>query len=258
MPELPEVESYKNYFLNSCLQKRVKSVEVLDSHMLKNIKAEELEAAFNGYKFTSVFRHGKYLMAENELGNFLVLHFGMTGSLKLVQNPIICPYSSLVIHFDTDTLCIISKRKLGKIMLTADRLRFIGNRGLGPDAARVTSQEFMDLFSTRKAKIKTALLNQAIIAGVGNIYADEICFQAGIRPYHGLSLLSLPDLNNLYRCLQQVISLAIKVDADYSQMPANWLLHHRHKGDCCPKCGGALEYFHLSGRGTYYCPQCQY
>jgi formamidopyrimidine-DNA glycosylase len=256
MPELPDVEAFKKYLDSKALHKKIKEVEVLDKSLL-NTSPKTLQDKLTYQEFEGSKRIGKNLLVRAGKDSWLVLHFGMTGYLEYYrENEKVPKYSKVLFHFDNDhCLSFINKRKLGFVDLTADVEKWRRDKKIGPDALALDLSEFREIISRKKSKIKSALTDQKAIAGIGNIYADEILFQAGIHPE--MSKLSDDQVKGLFNKMKQVLETAIKNDAQPDALPSHYLLHHRKEGDDCPKCGGKIEKITIAGRSSYVCPACQ-
>jgi formamidopyrimidine-DNA glycosylase len=148
-------------------------------------------------------------------------------------------------------------RKLGEIDLTDDLAAFIKTKGLGPDALSpsLTLPAFRNIMAGRRGKIKPLLMNHRVIAGIGNLYADEICYQCRIHPETTVDRLSRDQIASIYRTMRQVLARSVAVSADFGKLPKTWLLPGRKRGSC-PRCCGNLTRIELGGRGTYFCPVC--
>jgi len=263
MPELPDVETFRRYFDSTALWQEIASVDILARDMLRATTGAQLKRALEGDRFSSTRRHGKYLFACLENGPWLVLHFGMTGFLKYIKNSgEETRHARLRIVFtNTHKLLFDCQRKLGNIGLAGNVEDFVSEKGLGPDPL---SPDFdLDTFKAalegRTRMIKPALMDQKKIAGIGNIYSDEILFQAGIHPKAKLDRLGKKDIENIYRTMtQKVLPQAVEVQADPERLPGDFLIPHRRGDGRCPKgCSGELTKVKVSGRTSYVCPSCQ-
>src|SRR5215217_3969875 len=184
MPELPDVEVFKRYLNAISLHQKIESVEVRNSKILGIVSASKLQSTLKGRMFESTRRHGKNLFVELDDGGWLLMHFGMTGRLKyfkdIDQDP---PHDRLLISFENRYhLAFDCQRMLGKVDLIEDLEEFIGEKKLGPDLLELDYLCFRERFEGRKGAVKSALMNQQVVAGVGNIYSDEILFQARVHP----------------------------------------------------------------------------
>jgi formamidopyrimidine-DNA glycosylase len=259
MPELPEVETFRRYFKRTSLKQSIKKVEVRGSEMLWKISSQRLRFEMQNHHFVVCNRHGKYLFAGLENHKCLVLHFGMTGYLKYLRDAKeSLRHVRLVIAFENGCqLAFVCQRKLGKIAFTEDPKDFRKQRKLGPDALSVGFSEFQRILAARRGPVKSVLMNQQIIAGIGNLYADEILFQSRIHPAIAVTWLSRQQLNQLFECMKFVLTTVVKRRADWSRLPENFLLPVREKEGRCPLCGKKLSRIRTAGRTGYYCPHHQ-
>lgn len=261
MPELPDVEIFRQYLDATSLHQSIEAVDIKGEGMVKGISGKKLRERLENNQFESSRRHGKYLFAGLADG-WLVLHFGMTGFLKYYKDPAKEPeHDRLCIGFDNGFhLAYDCQRKLGEIGFTEDPAAFAGEKGLGPDAMDPALDEdsFKKILSRSRGSVKGALMNQDMLAGIGNVYADEILFQSGVHPKAKVKGLSEQTLDDLFRVMREdVLPTAIARRADPARFPEDYIIPHRKKGGHCPKCGGPLEQVKVSGRTTYLCPECQ-
>lgn len=259
MPELPDLAVYKHYFDATSLHQEISAVDLKEGGLLKNTSLSELKDALLGHEFLSTRRYGKWLFSELDHDPWLVLHFGMTGELKYFRDQDDVPqYSQLLICFaNGDQLAYVSIRKLGEIRFIQEVDPFLQAKQLGPDAQTLDQAQFLALLKDRRGMIKSALMDQQLIAGIGNVYSDEILFQAGIHPRTPVSELEIVQLRKIFRQLGQVLETSIENQADPDQFPDHYLTPRRDIPGSCPRCGGKLEKAAVSGRGAYYCPACQ-
>lgn len=260
MPELPDVEVFRRYTDATSLHQQIDDVIVHTDEVLRDSTRDTLADALRGESFTSTGRHGKYLFIHLGDGTpVVVVHFGMSGWLKYFQDREDEPeYSRMLFSFHKGGhLSYCSKRKLGWVGLTDTVAGVIEDQGLGPDALSISREEFVDRFIDRRAMIKTALMDQEFLAGVGNIYSDEILFQAGIHPTIRASDVSRKRLGEVYDIMQEVLETAIEAGADPKDFPDSWIIPQRRKGGTCPACGTALERLTVGGRSAYVCPRDQ-
>ena len=259
MPELPEVETFKRYLDNTSLRQRITNVEVRDAYVLKHVSARELVRRLKGRRFENSHRHGKHLLvrAGNEL--WLRLHFGMTGSLQYLKDDEIAPKTSRVIFrfAHNRRLAFDDQRKFGEIELIRDVDEFLQERRLGPDALNISLSQFKAIVGKHRGAVKAVLLNQQLIAGIGNLYADEILFRARMHPATEAARLSDMDLGRLFRATRHVLEKAIALKTDFNRLPKSWLMTHRGKHGKCPRCGRELKLSRVGGRTTWFCPHCQ-
>lgn len=259
MPELPDVETWRRYVEATALHREVAAVDVDAPRMLKSVTPDRLKAALEGHSFATTARHGKYMFAGLSEGGWLLLHFGMTGHLKYLKDPDgALDGARLILRFANDYhLAGFWPRRLGRIGLVDDPVTFAEAEGLGPDALALDQAAFAEILAKRRGTVKAALMDQGFIAGVGNVYSDEILFQARIDPRAAPRQLEARQTRALYRAMVHVLETAIERQADPDRLPRSWLLPRRHEGARCPRCGGPVARIKASGRTAYLCPACQ-
>jgi formamidopyrimidine-DNA glycosylase len=269
MPELPEVETFRRYLDRTSLRQRIANVEVQDPYVLKRVSARQLARRLKGRRFEKSHRHGKHLFvrASDDLPSprlrraslWLRLHFGMTGSLEYLKHDEVASKTARVIFHFTDNcrLAFDDQRKFGEIELIEDVDEFLQTRGLGPDALEISLSQFKAILAKHRGAVKAILLNQQLIAGIGNLYADEILFRARSHPATEADRLSDKDLARLVRTMRYVLERAIALKTDFNRLPKSWLLTHRGKSGRCPRCGRALKSATIGGRTSWFCVHCQ-
>jgi formamidopyrimidine-DNA glycosylase len=265
MPELPDVEGFKRVLTRSALRKTIDRVIVSDARILGKLPAGTLAARLQGTKLLAARRHGKHLMASIDRGGWLTLHFGLTGALHFVreleQEP---PFTRVRLDFaDDGCLAYTNKRMIGRVGLVENAADFIADEKLGPDALdrRFDFHAFKTAVDRIKRDVKSVLMDQQIVAGIGNIYSDEILFRARIDPALRMDKLAASQLKRLFLEMRKVLETAIACGAGSEQfierMPSGALLPERRKGGHCPRCGSPLKVFKVGGRTAYCCPHCQ-
>jgi formamidopyrimidine-DNA glycosylase len=260
MPELPEVQKYKQYIDETSLHQPIKEATIKNEKILENINKADIENHLRTNTITQTTRFGKYLFLSLKTDSWLVLHFGMTGNLKYFSNINEQPaHTRLLLSFvNNHYLAFDCQRLFGLVTVTSNINEYIKNKKLGPDALTIKKKEFMDNLSNRTGKIKTILLNQHIISGIGNIYADEILFQSRIHPETQINNLSKDHIQSVFSHISFVLQTAIEHDADISNYPQTFLLPHRRNDNLCPlNKNHKLSTVKISGRTTYYCPYHQ-
>jgi len=265
MPELPDVELFRRRLSATSLRRRVVSVRGGDRRLVAPLAPKTFAGRLNGRRFVSARRHGKYLFVRLDKGGWLALHFGMTGDLRYVRRGVAPPaFARLLFEFaDGSRLVFADKRRLGRLRIVADTDAFIAAQGLGPDAlsGKADLRVFKAALKTRKCGVKSALMDQGAIAGVGNIYSDEILFQAGIKPKRSARTLKDKEIARVFRQMKRVLRTAIARHAGSEQLlerlPPSFLLRHRVKGGKCPRCRRPFRTLKLAGRTGYYCGHCQ-
>lgn len=259
MPELPDVEIFRRQVTAWVLNRRIRSIEELSPEMLGTASPAELRDALEGATLEDTARHGKHLFVRLDERGWLALHFGMTGDLLHVEpggrRP---PNARLLLEMDDgDRLAYTDVRKLGRMDLTLDVGSFVARRRLGPDALDASRKTFAEALAIRRGALKPALMNQRVLAGVGNLYADEICFQARLDPRTRIDRLEPGEIGSLHGVVKRVLRTAIERTANASALPRTWLLPRRGEGETCPRGDGRIERTRLGSRSTYFCPSCQ-
>ena len=259
MPELPEVEIFKRDADRAVLHKRIRRIRILDASLLKGISARRFTAVACDRRIVASRRHGKYLGLGLDQGSWIMLHFGMTGALAIVARQRDLPrYARLILDLeDCCRIAYVSQRKFGMITAVDDFDTFIESKHLGPDALEIDTSMCRARLRKRRGAAKSALMNQSMIAGIGNIYSDEILFQARIRPTRPMNTLSDAELRTLCRSLHRVLRIAIERHGNPDKMPRTWMLPRRKKDGQCPHCGQSFVMLRTGGRHAYYCPTCQ-
>ena len=183
MPELPEVETFKRYLDARSLHQRITCFDVRSAYVLKGVSARELARRLKGRRFESSRRHGKHLFVRVDDDHWLRLHFGMTGSLQYFKCDRRAPKHTRVLFAFVNANCLAfeDQRKFGEVGLIENVNEFLTKRALSPDALDISLSQFRKIFGKHRGAVKTILLNQKLIAGIGNIYADEILFHTHIR-----------------------------------------------------------------------------
>jgi len=261
MPELPDVEVFRRYMNATSLHQKIANVSVKDKSLLGNVKLRSLQTKLKNTRLQSTARHGKYLFAETDEGDSLVLHFGMTGFLKYFKNEDEAPeHVRLLLEFRNGYhLAYDCQRKLGLIDMTDDYHRFVKQKELGKDPMRedFDFSAFKDLMQGKRGSIKSALMNQQLLAGIGNVYSDEILFHAKIHPESSASELNDEQLHSIFKAMKKVLETAIDKKVNPDDFPKSYLLPHRQPGESCPLCDGKIQKATISGRSGYFCPEHQ-
>ena len=269
MPELPEVETIKNELLPHIVGRCVNDVTLLWAGIVKQPSAEEFCSRLIGQEITGVARRGKYLIFSLSSGEALIVHLRMTGSL-LLKPASAEPdkYTRAILHLDRDgQLHFNDMRKLGMIRLVKDINSVVGKLGPEPLEAYFTCENLQKCLNKRKAPIKALLLDQTLIAGIGNMYADEALFAARIHPLRSGESLSQEEVRRLHQSIRQVLRAAIgnkgasvdtylRPDGSPGTAHSQFQVVHR-KDEPCPLCGTPIERIAIRNRGSYFCPKCQ-
>lgn len=257
MPELPDVEVFRHRLDATSLSKVIRKVTVTCGRLLDGVSERALRARLRGQRLIRSRREGKYLLAAVSGGGWLVLHFGMSGDLLAIHGHDVS-YRCFRLEFANGAgLVYRSRRKLGHISWAEDADEFIRCHQLGPDALALTEMQFRKLLEGRRGQIKSALMDQSLMAGIGNIYSDEILFQAGVQPKRDVKDLNGRAVKKLFHTMRSVLKSAIRHEANPERLPNSFLLPHRERGASCPRCGVRLKTAKTAGRTSYFCPQDQ-
>ena len=261
MPELPEVEIFRKYLNRTSLNRRIQSVNIYANEMLKEVSSLSLQKNLKNSRFIKTNRHAKYLFAYTDHHKILVLHFGMTGSLKYYRNDEAKPgHIRMVINFSNGYhLAYDCTRKLGKIFLINDEQKFVAKKNLGPDpfSDKFTLPKFREMLSDKKGTIKSALMDQSAVSGIGNIYSDEILFNSNIHPASKTELLNDDQIKKIYQMIKKVLNKSIEAGTDIQKMPVKYLLMNRMEGNNCLRCPGKIRKKTIGGRSSYFCDRHQ-
>jgi formamidopyrimidine-DNA glycosylase len=265
MPELPDVELYKRYLDKNALRQTIERVVVNDARILDDLPPDAFVSRLTGNRFENTRRHGKHLLVRLHRDGWLTLHFGMTGNLVYFQDEAEDPpYDRVRFDFAGGRhLAYVNRRMLGRVGLADDADAFIAAEGLGPDALdpAFDLEACTRAIEGRRRDVKSVLMDQALIAGIGNIYADEILFRARLHPKTPATSLDERQRVELFRQIKAVLQTAIERGAGAEEflerLPDDYLLPQREKGGKCPRCGSPIATLKAAGRTSYYCPRCQ-
>lgn len=254
MPELPDVEVLREYCRQNVLDRKIDRLTIKNSRVMKS-SPSTLRKHLEGTVFRQAGRHEKYLFFGTDKRE-LVLHFGMTGRVMFMdEHPEKLDHSPLVIDFD-DGSCFayITVRKLGQVQLIADKDTFIEKKQLGPDAMGIDRPGFHKAVE-KGGSIKSRLMNQKHIAGIGNVYADEILYQTGILPDR--KTIDRKETDRVFNTMQRIFEVRIRHNADPGKCPERYLINRREQGAACGICKGRISRKTISGRPAYFCGQHQ-
>jgi len=259
MPELPEVEIFSRYFARHALGQKITLVDVRDERILGEIRADAFVRRLKGRSFTSVRRHGKHLFAETTAKDtWLHLHFGMSGDLAYYRDRAEEPrFARIVFDFAGGAhLAFEDMRLFGVAELVSSPDAFIADRGLGPDPldTSFTFPRFAALLERRRGAIKSLLLSQEIIAGLGNLWVDETLHTASIHPRRAVDRLKKEEVRSIFNAMRRLLRNVIERHDRGADLPSTWLYHNREIDTPCPRCGGSIQRTVVFGRTTYFCP----
>ncbi len=257
MPELPDVEGFRKV-LDSCARgRRIARVEVHDAGVLRGVSTRRLRRDLEGRTFAEPERHGKWLLARTD-GPTVLLHFGMTGGLLCCA-----PEDELAPH-DRVTFTLgggrqlryRDQRKLKGLWLADEAAVARTLEAQGPDAASVGREQFDEALARRRGTVKSGLTDQSVLAGIGNLLADEVLWRSRLHPARPARGLTEGERRRLHTEMRRVLRSSMK--ADRVPPRPSWLTGHRDDADPeCPRCGTPLQRDRVAGRGTVWCPHCQ-
>ncbi len=257
VPELPDVDRFRANLAERAEGRTIQRVDVLDAGVLHGIAARTLDDALTGHRWRSPERHGKWLLAHTD-GPTVLVHFGMTGDLR--WSPADEPrdrFDRVVFVLDDGELRYRDMRKLQGLQLAPDAGAVEkAMAGLGPDALAVRRGDFDELLAGHRGAVKAVLVDQSILAGLGNLLADEILWHAKIHPQQLAHQLSPEQRHQLYDEMRGVLRASIRA----GRIPdgPGWLTGLRDDPDArCPRCGTPLSRRRVGGRATIWCPDCQ-
>lgn len=274
MPELPEVENTARDLKPLLVGRRIQAVQVFWPRTLADLSPEAFAAALAGRQIVNTDRRGKFLLLPLDDGQTLLLHLRMTGQLRLTgPNAPLDKHTHVVFDLDNgQQLRYSDTRKFGRFYLASDVRAVTGKLGPEPLSDAFSPIDLLDAIQGRRACIKALLLDQRIVAGVGNIYADEALFLAGIDPRRSGASLSLAECSRLHTSLRRVLAEAIREGG--STLGGSALINYRrpigvqgryqerHRvydraGQPCLVCGTPIERVRLAQRSTHFCSNCQ-
>jgi formamidopyrimidine-DNA glycosylase len=268
MPELPEVETTRRSLLADVVGARIAAVIVRERRLRRPIAANFAQQ-LRGRRIAAIERQGKYLLFALDDGRILLVHLGMSGSLCLTATATLpVRHDHVAIAFDSDRQLVFNDPRRFGLMRVGRREELDELRAVGPDplAAAPTLDEWRAL-TRRRAPIKSVLMDQRLLGGVGNIYANEALFEAGVRPRRRAASLTRAELARLAEALRAVLERAVALGgssiSDYRDGNGNlgyFQIHHAvydRADQPCRACGTIIRRVVLSGRSSFYCPRCQ-
>jgi formamidopyrimidine-DNA glycosylase len=265
MPELPEVETIRNELSPHIIGHTITGITLFWEGIVRQPTLEEFNSRIIGQTITGVGRRGKYLFFSLTSGQTLVIHLKMTGSLWLKPPD---RFIRAVIHLDGGVkIYFRDPRKFGVMWLVEDKNTIADKLGPEPLEPDFTTRTLAKALSGRKAPIKALLCDQNVIAGIGNMYADEALFLAKIHPMRAGGSLKPAEIKRLYNAIRQVLAAAIvdkgasvdtyfRPDGQIGTAHFQFRVAHR-RGESCPICDTPLQRLPVRNRGSYFCPRCQ-
>lgn len=277
MPELPEVEVIRRDLEKEVEGRKIKDVDVSTMRVIRrHPNKKHFRNLLIDRKIRGVGRKGKYLLLRLDDENSLIIHLGMSGQLlreKSAKTPNE-PHTHVVISFTVGgQLRYVDPRQFGELFVASgDELNEIpelAHLGIDPIEEPLSWQFFSQMLTNKKAKLKSVLMDQKFVAGIGNIYSDEILFAAGLRYDRQSDTLTSQEVRRLYRSMQEILQDAIKyrgTSADDEQFRdlygelggyQEFLKVYQRTGQACRRCRTPIQRAKFSQRSTWYCPQCQ-
>jgi formamidopyrimidine-DNA glycosylase len=278
VPELPEVEVIRRDLEREIVGKKIKSVEVTGTRSVRRHKnRKEFISQLEGRKVAGVTRRGKYLVVRLDGTDALVVHLGMSGQLLRVKSarekaP---KHTHVVITFTQGGhLRFVDPRTFGEMFVTnfdelEQQIDELAHLGIDPLETALSWDLFGRLLAERKTRLKTLLMDQKFLAGIGNLYSDEILFQAGLRWDRMSDSLSDQEVRRLYRAIVETLQDAVKyrgsslADEQYVDLfgkPGEYQTHHQvydKEGEACSRCRRPIVRARFSNRSTFFCDACQ-
>ena len=273
MPELPEVETVRRYLGEKLPGKRIESVDVRLPRLVRNRTPEEFARALSGRAFTGAGRKGKYLFLPLDGPESLLVHLRMTGRMIFEETPGpgLPRHTHIVFRLSSGRLSYGDVRTLGCLWIvpTKGPTGIPGYDTLGPDAVSpgFTGEILRAALQRVRKPVKAVLLDQTAVAGIGNIYADEVLFLARVRPDRPSRTVTAEEADSIVRAVKAVMGESLGAGGTTFRDFLNGegkeggnvsnLRVYEHEGEPCPVCGTPIELSRVSGRGTRFCPKCQ-
>jgi formamidopyrimidine-DNA glycosylase len=248
MPELPDVEIERRAVERGALGRRIAALERFDPWVSRPHSRRDLATALEGRTLTAAGRRGKTMWVETGGGPLLGLHLGMTGRIAIDEPPDERGWDRFAVTFDDGgRMALNDFRRLGRAVLEPNL------DALGPDAAEVGREEFRSLVGRGRSPVKARLMDQSVVAGVGNLLADEALFRARVAPTRPAGELDEDELDAIRREVRAANREAIRGGS----LAVGKFVRYRERGRACPRCGAELRVAQVGGRTTYWCPREQ-
>jgi len=265
VPELPEVETLRQELASRVIGKTISFVKVSAPRVIRGVCVAQFCRRLKGQRICAILRRGKLLIISLSKKTFLTVHLKMTGQMVYPGDG---KKSRVSFYFTDQTLLDFNDQRLfGELRLFDNWESFDFVRSLGPEPLEISKTEFVDILAERKTKIKPLLMDQHIIAGIGNLYAAEALFDCRIHPERASNTISATKAAELLCSIKKILRKAIRCGGssidDYVRLPGEkgaFVCHHAvygRKGKACPVCKGTIKRSVVGGRGTFFCPRCQ-
>lgn len=255
MAELPDVEVIRKYVRENFIGEEISDVEVKNKKILVDLSPVIFVKFVRDKVIGDVKRHGNILFLGVD-GRFIFFSFGAGGFMSYLRMDEFVEYERVSFSLNGYRLAFGSRGISEKVGFVDSVEEYVEERSLGKDAFEISFDDLSALLKEKSSYIKSFLVNQSIIAGLGDIYSDEILFQAGIHPKRNTKYLTKGDHKKIYSALRRVLKVSIDKGAVLENMPSNYLLKRR-EGEKCPKCNGNVNKIYIGSRVSYYCPECQ-
>jgi formamidopyrimidine-DNA glycosylase len=264
MPELPEITVFARDMQKELVGRTISTIEVLQPKCL-NTSEENFKNALTGAQILTVTPRGKWLQVETTKG-WLLLNLGMGGEILLTGRDHLPEKYRIIFDLADDAALVVNFWWFGQTHYVANLADHAMTAGLGPNVLDLTLDEFRDLLRGRRGGIKSFLLNQKRIAGIGNVYVQDPLFKACIHPLRRINTLSDDEIESLWRALRETLQESIdhggshweqNLYGEYGGWDSKFLLVAYREGEPCPKCGTAVKKIKTGSTSTHICPSCQ-
>ena len=271
MPEIAEVETVRKVLKKQILNKKIIDVKVFYTDMIES-DINEFKKELISKTFNDILRKGKWLIFDLD-GYYLISHLRLEGKYFIKQvNDYVSKHEHVIFEFsDNSTLRYHDTRKFGRMKLVKKEdmkdCVEIQKQGYEPGDKNLTGEYLLKKFKSKRLPIKTTLLDQTIISGIGNIYADEVLFESNINPLKKTNEITLEEANKICKASKEIIKKAIECGGttirSYTSSLGvkggyqNYLKVHARENQKCKVCNSIIKKITVNGRGTYYCPKCQ-
>lgn len=278
MPELPEVETIARFLRNSTaftssggsipggsvIGRVIRSVELIWERTLAKPLPAEVNTRLVGQEIREVDRRGKFLVLELSRG-WLLFHLRMSGDIRVEpESAARLPHDRVIFHFEDETRLVFNDtRKFGRIWAVDDPQSVVGALGPEPLGEAFSAEQLYQMLQARSRELKPLLMDQAFLAGLGNIYTDESLHRAGLHPRRNSSSLTMQESDCLYHAIREVLEEGIRrngasIDWVYRGGDfQNYFRVYQRQGQACTTCGTTIERTVVGQRGTHFCPKCQ-
>ncbi len=260
MPELPDVETVADRLRRTITGQRIIGVRVPDHSTIRSPRPRLFIKRLTGRSVRRVDRRGKYLLVRLNPPATLAVHLRMTGDLQIVSPTTpVDRHTRVVVRFDGLDLRFIDQRRFGHMDLVSAEGEFepVARLGIEPLAPSFTKNRWEAILRRRRGSIKSLLLRQDLVAGIGNIYADEILWKARVHPAQSVDRLRRKEVIRLHQTIRRVLSHAVTSLVQHGRYMGRFLQIRDKKNARCPRCRRPIISARIAGRTTYFCSHCQ-